>query len=558
MNSKKEAFLGIIDLIEFRWSAFAIYSIVSIFSVSLRIEGFKPNFIFIRDSVIIGIGITTFTLLLLLLGFRTLQALRARYEGFQYGVLLVLPLIGALRGVALYLNIDTYGYSNRIPLLTSTISSLLYTTIYYGGASLFINLILRKNRQFHGEFQRAAIYRLKRELEKNPTSGKKGYEETMVEINEAIVSKVSNLDSISQDQIRKVSQEIKFQIQNVLRPLSHRLWIDSYGDLRTGNPWQIIRDAITELQISKTFMICYQFLIGIFGIGITIGFTAGLVKSFVATCTTILLFYLFENVWLRNRESKFKSSLFMLFLVAVFPVIASETTSKLLKLQVDFVAGALIAPALPGVLVLSAVYGLIARDKEFALSAARTIRLSEFNDFEIDSDAKSSRELSEYLHHTLQSELQRISRHLDMTDEPESAIVYFDELRSILSRTLDDVDELNSQGIERLASVCKSWEGIASISLATQGLDAIEVTKLARATRLIEEIINNSIRYGDATEILINLTGRESLVDISVAHNGNKAVRNGEGLGSLSIFSIAEKEPIFRKSGFGVSLELTV
>ena len=558
MNSKKEAFLGIIDLIEFRWSAFAIYSIVSIFSVSLRIEGFQPNFIFIRDSVIIGIGITTFTLLLLLLGFRTLQALRARYEGFQYGVLLVLPLIGALRGVALYLNIDTYGYSNRIPLLTSTISSLLYTTIYYGGASLFINLILRKNRQFHGEFQRAAIYRLKRELEKNPTSGKKGYEETMVEINEAIVSKVSNLDSISQDQIRKVSQEIKFQIQNVLRPLSHRLWIDSYGDLRTGNPWQIIRDAITELQISKTFMICYQFLIGIFGIGITIGFTAGLVKSFVATCTTILLFYLFENVWLRNRESKFKSSLFMLFLVAVFPVIASETTSKLLKLQVDFVAGALIAPALPGVLVLSAVYGLIARDKEFALSAARTIRLSEFNDFEIDSDAKSSRELSEYLHHTLQSELQRISRHLDMTDEPESAIVYFDELRSILSRTLDDVDELNSQGIERLASVCKSWEGIASISLATQGLDAIEVTKLARATRLIEEIINNSIRYGDATEILINLTGRESLVDISVAHNGNKAVRNGEGLGSLSIFSNAEKESKFRKSDFGVTLELTV
>lgn len=558
MNSKKEAFLGIIDLIEFRWSAFAIYSMVSIFSVSLRIEGFQPNFIFIRDSVIIGIGITTFTLLLLLLGFRTLQALRARYKRFQYGVLLLLPLIGALRGVALYLNIDTYGYSNRIPLLTSTISSLLYTTIYYGGASLFINLILRKNRQFHGEFQRAAIYRLKRELEKNSTSGKKSYEETMAEINEAIISKVSNLDSISQDQIRKVSQEIKFQIQNVLRPLSHRLWVDSYGDLRTGNPWQIIKDAITELHISKTFMICYQFLIGIFGIGIAIGFTAGLVKSFVATCTTILLFYLFENVWLRNRESKFKFSLVMLFLVAVFPVIASETISKLLKLQVDFLAGALIAPALPGVLVLSAVYGLIARDKEFALSAARTIRLSEFNDFEIDSDAKSSRELSEYLHHTLQSELQRISRHLDMTDEPESAIIYFDELKSILSRTLDDVDELNSQGIERLGSVCKSWEGIASISLATQGLDAIEVTKLARATRLIEEIINNSIRYGDATEILINLTGRESLVDISVAHNGNNAVRNGEGLGSLSIFSNAEKDSKFRKSDFGVTLELTV
>jgi signal transduction histidine kinase len=558
MQSKKDAFLGIIDLIEFRWSAFSIYSLVSIFSVSLRIEGFKPNLIFIRDSIIIGIGITSFTLLLLLVGFRALQALRARHKGFRYGVLLLLPLVGALRGVALYLNIDTYGYSNRIPLLTSTISSLLYTSIYYGGASLFINLILRKNRQFYGEFQRAAVYRLKRELEKDGVSPRKGYDQTMAEINEAIVSKVSNLDSISRDQIRKVSEEIKFQIQNVLRPLSHRLWVDSYGELRTGNPWQIIRDAITELRVSKTFIICYQFFIGIFGIGIAIGFRSGLVKSLIATGTTILLFMLFEKVWLRNRESTFKSSLFMLFLVTVLPVMASEAISKLLKLQVDFFAGALIAPALPGVLVLSAVHGLISRDKEFALSAARTIRLGEFNNFEIDSDAKSSRDLSEYLHHTLQSELQRISRQLDSIDKPETAAMHFDELKSILSRTLEDVDELNSQGIERLASVCQSWEGIAAISLATQGLDQIDGTKLAKVTRLIEEIINNSIRYGDATEIIINLVGRDILIDISVAHNGNKGVRTGEGLGSLSIFSNAEKEPTFRKSEFGVSLELTV
>jgi len=57
----------------------------------------------------------------------------------------------------------------------------------------------------------------------------------MDQINRAITSKVIDVSAFDQDQMKKVSEEIKFQIQNFLRPLSHRLWIDSFGDIRTGN-----------------------------------------------------------------------------------------------------------------------------------------------------------------------------------------------------------------------------------------------------------------------------------------------------------------------------------
>ena len=149
MQSLKISLLEILDLIEFRWSAFVIYSVASIFSVSLRLKGFEANQKFIQDSIILGIGITSLTLFMLIIGFKILGFLRSRNRKCRFGVLLLLPLIGALRGVALYLEIDRYGYTNRISITSSTISSLMYTSIFYGGASIFMSLLLKKNRLFH-------------------------------------------------------------------------------------------------------------------------------------------------------------------------------------------------------------------------------------------------------------------------------------------------------------------------------------------------------------------------------------------------------------------------
>lgn len=558
MKSLKPFLLELFDLIEFRWSAFMIYSVASVFSVTLRLQDFEANSAFIRDSIILGIFITSFTLALLYAGFGLLKFLRNRGKKCRFGVLILLPLIGAIRGVVLYVEIDFYGYVNRISILNSTISSLMYTSIFYGGASIFMSLLLRKNRLFHSEFQQAAFIRIKRQLESNSDLANLNYEEAMRRVNLAIASKLTHLKGFEDSELRRVSDEIKFQIQTVIRPLSHRLWIDSFGEIRVGNPWQILMDAITELKFSKLFVVGYQFIIGIFGIGISIGVFNGLFKSTAATLTTLAIIYSYERLWTNVHGASLRGSFIFLFLVGALPVLVSESLSATVGISTDLLEGAIIAPTLPAILIVSAVYGLIARDKEFALSAVRSIKQSESNNLGFDAESKESRELSEYLHNTLQSELLRISKKLEIAENSEEVGEYLRDMNAALSRTRSEVEALKLMGIERLETICLSWEGIAAISLEVSNLDEISDYKMARVTSLVEEIVANSIRFGSADEMLIELTGKSPDVHISVKHNGSQVIAEGKGLGSIWLVSNSKEPPVFRSSKTGVTLDLTI
>lgn len=558
MKSLKPFLLELFDLIEFRWSAFMIYSVASVFSVTLRLKDFEANSAFIRDSIILGIFITSFTLALLYAGFGLLKFLRNRGKKCRFGVLILLPLIGAIRGVVLYVEIDFYGYVNRISILNSTISSLMYTSIFYGGASIFMSLLLRKNRLFHSEFQQAAFIRIKRQLESNSDLANLNYEEAMRRVNLAIASKLTHLKGFEDSELRRVSDEIKFQIQTVIRPLSHRLWIDSFGEIRVGNPWQILKDAITELKFSKLFVVGYQFIIGIFGIGISIGVFNGLFKSTAATLTTLAIIYSYERLWTNVHGASLRGSFIFLFLVGALPVLVSESLSATVGISTDLLDGAIIAPTLPAILIVSAVYGLIARDKEFALSAVRSIKQSESNNLGVDAEFKESRELSEYLHNTLQSELLRISKKLEIAENSEEVGEYLRDMNAALSRTRSEVEALKLMGIERLETICLSWEGIAAISLEVSNLDEISDYKMARVTSLVEEIVANSIRFGSADEMHIELTGKSPDIHISVKHNGSQVIAEGKGLGSIWLVSNSKEPPVFRSSKTGVTLDLTI
>ena len=549
---------NILSLIEFRWSAFSLYSLASIFSVSLRLDDFQANTRFFQDSILLGLVVTFITLLMLLAGFRVLGSLKSSGKFTNYGVAVLLPLVGTIRGVVLYQVIDVYGYTNRISLVSSAISSLLYTSIYYGGASLFVSLILKTNRLFHSEFQKAAYFRLNRDRESSSSSDPATYEETMTKINFAISSKVSDSTLHNREEIMRVAEEIRFQIQNVLRPLSHRLWVDSFGEIRTGKPWNILKDALIEMRFSKKFIVSYQFIIGIFGIGIAIGIKNGVIKSIFATLASLVLIFLLEKVWAARYGSSLAASLTFLVSMSVFPVVASEVASSFLNLPVDWLAGALIAPALPAIVVVSAVYGLVASDKEFALSAAKSIRFLEENDHGIDSKSTESRNLSEYLHNTLQSELLRLSKQLEIAEDPEKISMYYKQLEVARSRTREDIHALKSQGLDRLVSVCQSWEGIAKVVLEFEDVSDIESEKISYVCDILEEIINNSIRYGNADQISIYLRGRAPQIDISVSHNGGGEISDGMGLGSLTILSKAIIGPVIEKSIDSVTFRVTV
>lgn len=537
-----------LSLIRFRWSSFSLYAIASIMSVSLRLKGLALRGEFFVASVGMGILITLVTALLLILGFWLIRAFRLRAP---FSVIPMLMTAGALRGAILHLEISGFGYENKISFWASILSSTFYTAIYYSGASLFIELRSRRKNQFQAEFQRATLLRLGVEGYIPSTDAKYDYQSSMDAIKRAIRLHlpVRNDQLPDTEQVSKVAAEIRDQIQMVIRPLSHRLWIGTMGEIKATSGSRILIDTLQELAIPAKFIFLYQFSVGLFGIGISIGFTNGMVKTIPAMFGTYLCFLLLGIL------RKFKSMAWQvrtaIFLTALTfaPIVFSEVFSSFIGVEVNWLAALIIAPTLPIVVVISALITLVARDRKFAIAAVQSVSLAQLNSGNDFSDEISELELSGYLHNSLQSELLRIAHQLDnsinaQTDIPTHDIL--NDLNSALDRSISDVRNLQSSGFERIRALPEAWRGIADIELEFSLGDSIQSEKERVLSGFLEEIITNSIRYGGATKLLISLEVEEQL-QVKISHNGEGSIHEGTGLGSIWLSQISQSPPTISK-----------
>ena len=78
-----------------------------------------------------------------------------------------------------------------------------------------------------------------------------------------------------------------------------------------------------------------------------------------------------------------------------------------------------------------------------------------------------------------------------------------------------------------------SWQGIADIEVS--GLNNLEEgSSLAqRTSQILEEMITNTIRYGGADSIQVELIENSMHLEIQLTHNGKGEISKKSGLGSL-------------------------
>lgn len=538
MKLAKKYFPYLLDRVRFRWLSFHLYAIASIFSVSLRLEGFKLSRDFIFASLGLGILITSVTAILLYIGFSLVDQLQNLRK------LIVLPMlmvVGAIRGCLLYYEIELFNYENKLHILASAISSTFYTAIYYAGASLSVELLSTQKIRIQHEFQRATELRLGSLSRLDTHQIDSEYRKSMDSIRDAIRSHLPNNSEQlpNSQQTSEIAEEIREQIQMVLRPLSHRLWFDSTGELRNVSISRTLLDAVKYLDFSPRFILCYQILVGIFGIGLSIGLRDALIKTSIAGVTTIFCFRIYR--YLQKHQTwtwGYRSALFLV-MAGGFPVITSEAISDSININTNWIAGAIISPTLPALIVVNSIFLLVLRDQQFVLSAAKSVSESQKNALSQVANQISMRELSGYLHNNLQSELLRISKQLDMPqfDEKRSNELII-ELENALQRSIFDVQEIRKRGLDRIEAIADAWQGIADITLEihiTQPLDREMEYLLSEA---VEEMITNSIRYGDATTISVLISDSPGL-SVKLSHNGSGQLHSEGGLGSVWLSSIA-------------------
>jgi signal transduction histidine kinase len=195
----------------------------------------------------------------------------------------------------------------------------------------------------------------------------------------------------------------------------------------------------------------------------------------------------------------------------------------------------------------------VARDRKFAVAAIQSVALKQLNGREDAANEISAVALSGYVHNNLQSELLRIAHQLDSTAQEEketSPEPILDELYAALNRTIADVQSIQLNGFDRIQRLPKAWEGIATIELHMDVDRQINGEKENSLSGLLEELITNSIRYGEADQISISIKQVDENIVVAFKHDGRGVIEEGSGLGSIWLSHLAFKGPnILRKKG---------
>ena len=85
----------------------------------------------------------------------------------------------------------------------------------------------------------------------------------------------------------------------------------------------------------------------------------------------------------------------------------------------------------------------------------------------------------------------------------------------------------------RIQKLIASWQGIADIEVA--GLNHLEEdpSLAQRTSQVLEEMITNTIRYGLADSIQVELVKGLTHLQIELTHNGKGEILKKSGLGTL-------------------------
>lgn len=537
-NSQKPYRKLLIDT-TFSWRGYALYASATVPSVLLRLDLETLELRIALRALLVG---TLLTLLIAPIAwwcFFLLEKIKERRVTHPALPFIIIALFGMIRGALLQYTFALQNLPDTLSLLGSIASSTIFTLVLFTASSFIVALTYFPASRFREEFSLATLNRLRSHVHDESLFSEYTYTESMKSMKFAIDRHLP-LDRTEQptdSAVLAAASEIRRQIHEVLRPLSHRLWINNFGEIERIKIAQYIVESIKRPQFNMNYVLGLQFTLGLLGITLFSSFNEAAIASVVGTATTALIILIFRKISNTTEGNFLFTGISFLVCLGIFPIfvvwsqVQASTVSSLVR-------GLLIAPVLPSCVLFSSLYRSIYEDKEFAVTAAKSVRLQQFSQTDSFSESLDSIALAGYLHNSLQSELLRISLQLENSSPSNSDskwVQSYADLTAVLNRSLADVKQIQEKGLERLDRIVDSWIGIADIRLVMAPNLSVHSDRESILVELVEELITNSIRHGEASLIEIEISSSESELFVKLSHDGHAIVLDGSGLGSMWI-----------------------
>jgi hypothetical protein len=520
------------------WQSFALFSFVSVIAVPLAmIEQLSPiNFIYfcvIGSLSTLVLGFLLFSLLKIINPW--LLTLQGKNQ--EHLTLIIITFAGAVRGVFVYWGIAWSGFNEPTDFWTRIGTSTTTTLLWFTLTSLIVSSTQKFKLDYRVLVNRA-IVKLSRDIQVNDSqilSSRLDREFGEIEgILHHTFKDKSLLDS--KESLFLGAKRVLEIIEEKIRPLSHRLWLESSSSLPKIKIQKIIPASIQNLEIPPAPTTLFLSLGSIINVSTSLGWQRGLSAAIVIVVEVYLLLKFFESY----IQSKTIGNLFANGLVLLVPGIALSGTFYLINrfgFSDDIGPLNLIyAIIFPIVAVLASAFQLTQRDRaKLLLDIENSVFFSEL--VGRNQGHYLTKNAASYLHNSLQSELLSISRQLELSATDYERDDHQIDLEALIHRLnssiRDDFYKFLDDPLRRLGRLPSAWKGIAEIEIDIPSDLCENKGRNLILVQIIEEEIANAVRHSNATAVTISANETsDHQFQLSIVSNGHSSASYSTGLGA--------------------------
>ena len=524
--------------ISITWQSYLLFSVISILAVPLAlVDQLSPlNFLYFLG---IGLGVTTATGLLLLPGVASIKTFFANASRQKQEIVsvLIIGMAGVIRGIMLHFSIVWFGFTQPTNIWSRIATSTTTTLLWFTAITIFVT----SRKSFKSDYEailRKTIIETSEKIELvdlDLLSTK--LDSDLLEIEEVISAAFGDdLPSRSKESLTFAAAHIKILIEEKIRPLSHRLWIESAAVAPKINLGTSVLASIRFLNIPPVPTSIFLALGTILNVGSTVGLAPGAFATIAIFLEVFTLLAFFERKIKSSTNGKLVLNCFLLLVPGLLLSFTFYISNKYLfgrdfgSLNLIYVIIFLM------VAVLVSSFQLVNRDREQLI-------------FMIESELTASgwqmglkekyltQNAAAYLHNLLQSELLAITKQMEISSGDLDSADSLKELETLLDRVnrpiKDDFKKFLNNPIDRLSRLQSAWKGIAEIEIAVPDLALEDQSRNILLVQIVEEAIANAVRHANATQIRVSAELLEdSRVRFSILNNGISAKEESLGLGS--------------------------
>jgi hypothetical protein len=460
-----------------------------------------------------------------------LQRSTKRRSILTIGNLIIITGIGAIRGVAMFFLANEMEISSDVSLGYRLFNSIITTVIWLS----FISYIGNSRRSYHEKYRLLFTQSLLTQTTKI----------TGVELNKELLhveNSLKNLttipsgSSITSVQLEQVAAAIKSQLDELIRPLSQRLWLPTVQDYPRVKPIRLIIEAITHLKYPLLPLIVVISTLNIINYSALITFSEALYRAVVSIIVMTVIYLFFMQ--LNSRKESIPAYIQFVHLVSlgIFPVLIGEWLSVEGYFDTRLPISLIVYLATPILAISFSAIGLIQQDRTRLIQAMAIV--------ESTSDQYQRSQVASYLHNSLQSDLLALSKKLEQAASSKDIHIHresLEQLSAMLNRSItEDFKGFYESPSERLTQLVDSWSGIISIRIDNPAAILADVTKSIIAIQVLEEVASNAAKHSNATELQIKAETDHDFLHLIITANDDYEPITQTGYGTNFLAAVTK------------------